>query len=133
MSPIRPLTEYKQKVVELRRRGLVYPYELVKLMTPEREGVQADFPPGEFVEYDLDEENRLVPVERPPGENHANVVVGMIRNFTSKYPQGLSRVIILGDPSRGMGSLAEPECRRITAALDLAESAGIPLEWFAVS
>jgi acetyl-CoA carboxylase carboxyltransferase component len=133
MSPIRPLTEYKQKVVGLRRRGLVYPYELVKLMTPEREGVHADFPPGDFVEHDLDQENRLVPVDRPYGENHANVVVGVIRNFTAKSPQGMSRVIVLGDPSRGMGSLAEPECRRIIAALDLAEGLGVPLEWFAVS
>jgi acetyl-CoA carboxylase carboxyltransferase component len=75
----------------------------------------------------------LVPVDRPYGENHANVVVGVIRNFTAKSPQGMSRVIVLGDPSRGMGSLAEPECHRIIAALDLAEGLGVPLEWFAVS
>ena len=45
----------------------------------------------------------------------------------------MQRVILLGDPSRGMGSLAEPECRRIVAALDLAEELGVPLEWFALS
>ena len=27
----------------------------------------------------------------------------------------------------------EPECLRITAALDLAEELGVPLEWFALS
>ena len=32
-----------------------------------------------------------------------------------------------------MGSLAEPECRRIIAAIDLAEHLHVPLEWFAVS
>src|SRR5262245_64909225 len=32
-----------------------------------------------------------------------------------------------------MGALAEAECRRIIAALDLAESMRVPLEWFAVS
>ena len=32
-------------------------------------------------------------------------------------------LILLGDPSRGLGTLAEPECRRIIAALDLAARA----------
>ena len=40
-------------------------------------------------------------------------------------------MILLGDPTRALGSLAEPECRRIIAALDLAEELGVPLEWFA--
>jgi acetyl-CoA carboxylase carboxyltransferase component len=43
------------------------------------------------------------------------------------------RVILLGDPTKALGSLAEPECRRIMAALDLAEELAVPLEWFAVS
>src|ERR687893_589256 len=43
------------------------------------------------------------------------------------------RVALLGDPTRALGSLAEPECRRIIAALDLAERLGVPCEWFAVS
>ncbi|HEX9288374.1 MAG TPA: carboxyl transferase domain-containing protein, partial [Anaeromyxobacteraceae bacterium] len=42
------------------------------------------------------------------------------------------RVVILGDPSKEMGALAEPECRRIVAALDLAEKLGVPLEWLEV-
>jgi acetyl-CoA carboxylase carboxyltransferase component len=45
----------------------------------------------------------------------------------------MARVILLGDPSRGMGSLAEPECRRIVAALDLAREMRVPLEWLALS
>ena len=43
------------------------------------------------------------------------------------------RVALLGDPTRALGSLAEPECRRIIAALDLAEELGVPVEWFALS
>ena len=43
------------------------------------------------------------------------------------------RVVLLGDPTQALGSLAEPECRRIIAALDLAEELGVPLEWFALS
>ena len=43
------------------------------------------------------------------------------------------RVALFGDPTRALGSLAEPECRRIMAALDLAESKAVPLEWYALS
>ena len=82
---------------------------------------------------DLDDAGRLVGVERAYGKNTANVVVGVIRNVTPRYPEGMRRVILLGDPSHEMGSVAEPECRRILAALDLAERLEAPLEWFTLS
>jgi acetyl-CoA carboxylase carboxyltransferase component/acetyl/propionyl-CoA carboxylase alpha subunit len=130
--PIKPLTPYWQKVVQARQRGLVYPYELLAMLA--REGDPGPFPPGRFVEHDLDEsESRLIPVDRPPGENTASIVAGLVTNVVPAYPEGMTRVVILGDPSRGLGSLAEAECRRICAALDLAEEMDVPLEWFAVS
>jgi acetyl-CoA carboxylase carboxyltransferase component/biotin carboxyl carrier protein len=132
-TPLKPLREYARKVIELRRRGLVYPYEIVRSLTPRRGETQAELPPGDFTEHDLDADGHLVPVERPNGGNTANIVAGVIRSFTGRYPEGMTRVILLGDPSRGMGALAEPECRRIIAGLDLAEQMGVPLEWFAVS
>jgi acetyl/propionyl-CoA carboxylase alpha subunit/acetyl-CoA carboxylase carboxyltransferase component len=131
--PVRPLTEYSQKVVRMRQRGLNYPYEVLKTLTPDSRETHAELPHGEFLEYDLDKDNRLVPVNRSAGCNRANVVVGLIRNFTEKYPEGMTRVILLGDPSKEMGSIAEPECRRILAALDLAEKMKVPLEWFSLS
>ena len=45
----------------------------------------------------------------------------------------MQRVVLLGDPTKALGSVAEPECRRIMAALDLAEELGVPVEWFALS
>ncbi|HSG41008.1 MAG TPA: carboxyl transferase domain-containing protein, partial [Thermoanaerobaculia bacterium] len=130
----KPLREYAQKVVDLRRRGLVHPFELVKMIAPPARDAQADLPPGDFVEHDLDETgNVLVPVDRPYGGNTANMVVGVVRNFTARHPEGMARVLLLGDPSRGMGALGEPECRRILGALDLAERLGVPLEWFPLS
>ena len=51
------------------------------------------------------------------------MIVGLVRNFTARHPEGMTRVLLLGDPSRELGSLAEPECRRIAAALDLAARA----------
>jgi acetyl/propionyl-CoA carboxylase alpha subunit/acetyl-CoA carboxylase carboxyltransferase component/phosphopantetheinyl transferase (holo-ACP synthase) len=131
--PIRSLGEYAQKVVRLRRLGLTYPYEIIAMLTPAPDTTRGGFPPGVFVEHDLDAEGRLIPVERAPGGNEANIVVGVLRSFTARYPEGMTRVVLLGDPSRAMGALAEPECRRIIAALDLAERLGVPVEWFAVS
>ena len=133
LQPLKPLAEYDQKVVRMRQRGLIYPYEIIKMLTPRPEDTRAEFPPGDFVEHDLDAEGRLVPVDRPYGQNKANIIVGVIRNFTAKYPEGMTRVLLLGDPSKDLGALAEPECRRIIAALDLAQEMGVPLEWFPIS
>ena len=132
-QPIKPLTPYWQEVVQLRRRGLVHPYELVRMLAPGDTRARSDFPPGDFTEHDLDGDGRLVPVDRPYGENRAALVVGVIRNFTAAYPEGMTRVVVLGDPAKSLGSLAEPECTRIIAAIDLAERLGVPLEWFAIS
>ncbi len=132
-APLKPLREYAQRVVDLRRRGLPYPYEVIRRLAPSPREAPPGWPAGEFVEHDLDAEGRLIAVDRPYGGNSAGVVVGIVRNFTARYPEGMTRVLLLGDASRGMGALAEPECRRILAALDLAREMGAPLEWFALS
>jgi acetyl/propionyl-CoA carboxylase alpha subunit/acetyl-CoA carboxylase carboxyltransferase component len=131
--PLQPLDEGAQRIVSARRRGTLHPAEIVKIIAPQRAEAGAAIPPGEFVEHDLDADGELVPVERPPATNAASVVVGLIRNRTERYPEGMLRVVLLGDPTRSLGSLAEPECRRIIAALDLAEQLDVPLEWFALS
>jgi acetyl-CoA carboxylase carboxyltransferase component/pyruvate/2-oxoglutarate dehydrogenase complex dihydrolipoamide acyltransferase (E2) component len=129
---LKPLREYAQKVVELKRRGIVYAYEIVRLLAPREP--QEEIPAGQFIEHDLDESGeRLVPVDRPHGQNTAGIVAGLIRSTTSRHPEGVERVLLLGDASRDMGALAEPECRRILAALELAAERKIPLEWFALS
>ncbi|MGA2321080.1 MAG: carboxyl transferase domain-containing protein [Solirubrobacteraceae bacterium] len=129
--PLQPLDEGAQRIISARRRGTLHPAEIVRLLTPGHG--TPDQPAGAFVEHDLEVGGRLVPVDRPPATNPAGVVLGTIRNLTERYPEGMLRVIILGDPTLALGSLAEPECRRIIAALDLAEELGVPLEWFAIS
>ncbi len=123
-EPISPLDEYAEKVLRARRRGTVYPYELIPLLT--RAG-------GTFTEHDLDEDGRLVPVERPFGGNAAGIVVGVVRTITDRYPEGMARVALFGDPIKALGSIAEPESVRIMRALDLAEEMQVPVEWLAVS
>jgi acetyl-CoA carboxylase carboxyltransferase component len=131
--PLRPLDDSGKRIIRARRRGMVHPAELVKVLAPERGESQDGLPPGEFVEHDLDENGRLAPVDRAPALNEASVVVGLVRNRTDRYPEGMLRVALFGDPTRALGSLAEPECRRIIAALDLAEELRVPAEWFALS
>ena len=133
LQPMKPLTAYDQKVVKMRQRGLIYPYEIIRLMTPARDDTRAELPPGEFVEHDLDANGCLVPVERAFGDNVTNIIIGIITNFTTKHPEGMSRVVLLGDPSKDLGSLAEAECKRILAGLKLAAERHLPVEWFTLS
>ena len=132
--PLKPLDEGARRIVQARRRGTVHPAELVKLLAPARgDSDHGGHPAGRFVEHDLDADGRLAPVSRGPALNEASVVVGLVRNHTDRYPEGMQRVALLSDPTRALGSLAEPECTRIIAALDLAEELGVPVEWFALS
>ncbi len=130
IEPLRELTAYTQKVIRARRRGTVYPYELIPLITrsPDQDGV-----PGVFTEYDLDEGGAAVPVDREPGLNAANLVVGVVSTPTRRYPEGMRRIVLLGDPTQALGALAEPECRRVLAAIDLARRLRAPVEWYAIS
>lgn len=131
-EPVRALTRGWAKSAEMRRLGLVHPLEIIRLLTSPG-ATHSDFPAGEFHEFDFDDAGSFAGVARPQGENTANLVVGVITNFTAKHPEGMSRVVILSDPSKSLGSLGEAECRRILAALDLAQERSIPIEWFAVS
>ncbi|WP_036505075.1 ATP-binding protein [Nocardia aobensis] len=119
-DPVEPLDEYRQKVLRAASRGTVYPYELTSLL-------------GTFAEYDLDAEHALVPVDRPKGRNTAAMVAGVVTTPTDRHPDGITRVVLLGDPTKSLGALSEPECRRVIAALDLAEQMQVPLEWYALS
>ncbi|TMB39059.1 MAG: ATP-grasp domain-containing protein [Deltaproteobacteria bacterium] len=132
-GPLGPATRYERKVVEARRRRLVYPYEIIRMLT----GGNGAGTAGTFEEYDLDPRSdrpRAVRVaHRPYGENRAAVVFGIVSTPTRKVPEGMRRMLILSDPTREMGALAAPECDRIVAALDLAERLRLPVEWIPVS
>jgi acetyl/propionyl-CoA carboxylase alpha subunit/acetyl-CoA carboxylase carboxyltransferase component len=119
-EPVEPLDDYRQKVLRASSRNTVYPYELTGLL-------------GDFVEHDLDENHELVPVKRPKGRNTAAIVAGVVSTSTLRHPTGVTRVVLLGDPTKSLGALSEPECRRVTAALDLAERMRVPLEWYSLS
>ncbi len=121
---LKPLDGYAANVARARRRGLVYPYEL--------EGVLAG-PDGSLVEHDLDDDGTLVPVDRAPGLNTAGILVAVVTTPTELHPEGITRVVLCGDPTRALGAVSEPECARVIAAIDLAERMQVPVEWYALS
>ena len=135
-APMQPLDDYARKVQQTRRRGLTYPYELVPMLTGAG---------GTFVEYDLADQpssdlpssdvtaDSLVPVDRAPGGNTSGIIVGVVSRPTALYPEGITRIALLGDPTRAMGSITESECRRLLAAIDMAAEMDVPIEWFALS
>jgi acetyl-CoA carboxylase carboxyltransferase component len=121
---LKPLDDYAQKVVRARRRGVVYPYELQAMIAG---------PGGTATEYDLDDTGVLAPVDRAYGLNKAGIIAGVITTPTERYPEGMTRVLLCGDPLKALGAVSEAECARIIAALDLAEQMQVPVEWFALS
>ena len=74
---------------------------------------RGDFPRGEFEEYDLDDGRRPRVRSSAARENRANIVVGLVRNFTPNAPRG-------HDP-RG-------PARRPHARAGLARRAGVPAD-----
>ena len=141
-DPLRPAADYERQVVAARSRGLVYPYEIIRMLASDDEtdggvGSSALIPRGRFEEFDVESGPsgvRAVSVAgREYGRNKSGVVFGIISTPTGKVPEGMRRVLVLSDPNRGMGSLAVAECERIVAAIDLAEREQIPVEWVPVS
>lgn len=132
LRPFVSLSEFERQIIRARNRQLLYPYEIIGWLTApqNRFGVEE----GDFEELDLDDDHQLISVRgRPFGGNKANVVFGRITNRSPRYPEGLERVLIIGDGTRTMGSLGEAECRRINVALNYAEANNLPVEWVALS
>ncbi len=143
VAPLEPVAAYERSVVAARRRGLVYPYEIVNMLAPAGDELVSSsrdhgVPPGTFEEYDLQEEGADAPravsvAGRAPAKNRSAIVFGIISTPTRKVPEGMKRVLILSDPTRGMGALSAAECDRVVAAIDMAESLQLPVEWLPVS
>jgi len=113
-APLRPASADERRLAEARRRGLIFPADALRLFTAA---------PGAAWE-------EQAPL--PEGQR-CGIVYGLVRTPTDKHPEGLTRVLVLSDPTHDLGALAGPECTRLVAALDLAAARGLPLEWIATS
>jgi Acetyl-CoA carboxylase, central region len=90
--PLRSLDETAQRVISARRRRMLHRAEIVRILAPVHH--TALQPAGIFVEHELTDEGTLEPAGRPPATNPSGIVVGTVRNFTERYPQGMLRVIL---------------------------------------
>ena len=125
------LSDADRRVMRARRRRQLTPEQIIEAVREtEGHGVSGS---GSFVEYDLDEAGAFGP--RPEGapRREANLIVGLMSHPHERWRSGLERVFLLGDVTRTMGSLAEAECARVIAALDLAEARSVPVEWISFS
>jgi acetyl/propionyl-CoA carboxylase alpha subunit len=105
---VQPLSDYEQRVLKAERAGAPYPYELLRMLTPPQ-GAPSDFPPGVFTEHDLvDGGSSLQPVERPAGENTCGLVAGILTSYPPAIPEGMPRVVLLGDPTRDWATSPRP-------------------------
>ena len=133
--PLQPLDEGARRIVQARRRGSVHPAELVKVLAP---GAAATAPRGDPA--------RRVHRARPrrrrrpgPGRPRAGDERGRHRGrrhallHRPPSPRACSASCCSATRRSRWARVAEPECRRIIAALDMAEELGVPVEWFALS
>ncbi len=123
-EPVPVLDRYRQNVIMSQQRGSIYPYELIDRLI--KNG-------GSFTEYAVTPDGAFEPVDRPKGNNDNGFVGGLLTTSSERYPEGITRVVLLGDPTKELASLAEPECRMTIGALELARKLGTSLEWYAVS
>ena len=145
MLAARPRSALDRRALTARRMGVIDPWELVGLLEGRLWGGDLPHPSlaeGRFIEHDLaeldaevldQEVDHLVPALRPPAEHLCSVIVGLVANPLPGRTDWAERVLIMGDPLAGMGSLGEAECRRILAALHLAEQRGLRVEWVTLS
>ena len=117
--PLLPLDEAGERIVSARRRGTLHPAEIVKILAPAHpsdgapEGVPATRSTGEFTEHDLDADGRLVPVDRPLGDQP--------RGHRRRRRPQLHRAL----PG---GHAARDAARRPDAGARLARRAGVPAD-----
>ncbi len=91
--------------------------------------------PAEVVALYLAEHGgRYEPLDLGPEAGaEAGIEAGIMSHRLGAHAAEVRRVWLCGDATRSLGAVAEPECRRILAAIDLAEAEHVPLEWVTVS
>ena len=85
------------------------------------------------VEYDLDDNGRLMPVKRFPGENTIGMVAWKMCLKTVEYPQGRDIIVIANDITIEIGSFGPREDLLFKEASVLARKLGIPRIYLAAN
>lgn len=85
------------------------------------------------VEYDLNDEGRLIPVKRFPGENSIGMVAWRMTLRTVEYPQGRDIIVIANDITIEIGSFGPREDQLFREASELARKLRIPRIYLAAN
>ena len=107
-----PLDEYTQKVQRSGARGTAYPYEIMPLLA----GPAARSSSTTWTTRRVRPGGPAAPGRTRPASSPA-----WSRTPTERYPEGMTRVALFGDPTKALGTVAEAECACMIAAIDLAE------------
>ena len=121
---LRAASDTERRVVDARRRRLVYPYEIIAMLTTPG----GDLPAGGFEEYELAPGERRRAQCRYAAARRQSQRSGVRRDRHARRGdrRGVAPRPAALDPTRDMGALAAPECDRIVAAIDLAERLAFP-------
>ena len=134
LQPIKPLTEYDQKVVRMRQRGLIYPYEIVKMLTPAREDTRAEFPARRFCRARSRRRG-------PAGSGRSSLWPEQSQHHRRRHPQ-LHRQVSRGHDARPAAGRSEQRSGRHRRTGMPAhhrrlwiwpKRRAFPLEWFPIS
>ena len=85
------------------------------------------------VEYDLDDQGRLMPVKRFPGENTIGMVAWKMTLRSVEYPGGRDVIVIANDITIEIGSFGPREDLLFKEASALARKLGIPRIYLAAN
>eukprot|EP01130_Rhizamoeba_saxonica_P012625 TRINITY_DN5356_c0_g1_i1.p1 TRINITY_DN5356_c0_g1~~TRINITY_DN5356_c0_g1_i1.p1 ORF type:complete len:2154 (+),score=572.60 TRINITY_DN5356_c0_g1_i1:253-6462(+) len=86
-----------------------------------------------FVELIVNEDGKLVEIQRQPGKNTISIVAWKITLFTPEYPNGRDIILIANDLTNNIGSFAPGEDELFQKASELARKLGIPRIYISVN
>ncbi|XP_072244094.1 acetyl-CoA carboxylase isoform X2 [Leuresthes tenuis] len=81
----------------------------------------------------LDQEGRLVQLNRLPGDNNVGIVAFKMKMKTPEYPEGRDIIVICNDITHMIGSFGPQEDELFLRASELARSEGIPRIYIAAN
>ena len=96
---LQPLDDYAQKVLRARRRGTVYPYEITRLLAGDG---------AFFVERRPGRDRRAGPGRPRARAQHLRPRRRPRTTVTERHPEGITRVVLLGDPTKAWARWPSP-------------------------
>ena len=134
-----PASDYERKVAEARRRGLVYPYEIVRMLTGGSDAAARSVAPPAGASRSTTSTRRASGRARsgrsgPAGQHLRASSSASSRRRRDKIPEGMRRVLVLSDPTRDHGRARRARVRPHRRRASIWPSGSeLPVEWMPIS